>query len=151
MADRQAATLAELSVTKAAARLELDWAAPLRQLAFHKAVFRPAVLRAIRTGPDIGIASTLAFHSLRHSWISICASAGIAPEKISRAAAILASARRWTSTRTCSPTITPMRWTSSVLWPGTPAARPKAHSVARCGWRSDLCDGCATECVPDAK
>lgn len=86
VADRQAATLAELSATEAAERLELDWTAPLRHLAFYKAVFRPAVRRAVRTDPHIGIASTLVFHSLRHSWVSICASAGIAPEKISRAA-----------------------------------------------------------------
>lgn len=86
VADRQAATLAELSATEAAERLDLDWTAPLRHLAFYKAVFRPAVRRAIRIDPHIGIASTLVFHSLRHSWVSICASAGIAPEKISRAA-----------------------------------------------------------------
>lgn len=86
VADRQAATLAALNVTEAAERLELDWTTPLRHLAFYKAVFRPAVLRAVRTDPHIGIAPTLVFHSLRHSWVSICASAGIPPEKISRSA-----------------------------------------------------------------
>jgi integrase len=86
VADRQAHTLAALSVTEAAERLELDWMAPLRHLAFYKAVFRPAVLRAIAADPTIGIARDTVFHALRHSWVSICASAGIAPEKISRMA-----------------------------------------------------------------
>lgn len=86
VAERQADALAALSATEAAERLALDWTAPLKHLAFYKAIFKPSVLRAIRLDPHVGIARGFTFHSLRHSWVSICAAAGIAPEKISRMA-----------------------------------------------------------------
>jgi integrase len=76
-ADRQLAALAALSVPEHAGRLVLDWAEPLRHMAFYKVVFRPAVVRA-------GLSPDLRFHSLRHTYVSACVAAGIEPLKISR-------------------------------------------------------------------
>lgn len=76
-ADRQLAALAALSVPEHAARLVLDWAEPLRHMAFYKVVFRPAVVRA-------GLSPDLRFHSLGHTYVSACVAAGIEPLKISR-------------------------------------------------------------------
>ena len=84
VADRQAHALAALSVENAEARLVLDWTATLSHLALYKAVFRPAVLRAIRHNKNAGISSDLKFHSLRHTYVSLCVAAGIEPLKISR-------------------------------------------------------------------
>ncbi|OFB38362.1 integrase [Mycolicibacterium sp. (ex Dasyatis americana)] len=84
VADRQADTLAALSVPEAEARLVLDWAAPLRHLNFYKAVFRPAVLRAKRLHPNNAPARGFKFHSLRHTYVSLCVAAGIPPLEISR-------------------------------------------------------------------
>ena len=84
VADRQLDTLAALSVAEATERLDLDWTAPLKHLAFYKAVFRPAVVRAIDSDPNVGIARGFTFHSLRHSYVSIAAHAGIEVDKISR-------------------------------------------------------------------
>ncbi|WP_235900687.1 hypothetical protein [Lolliginicoccus suaedae] len=41
-----AQVLGDLSAEQTAARLDLDWDAPLRRQNFYKAVYRPAVLRA---------------------------------------------------------------------------------------------------------
>jgi integrase len=84
VADRQARTLAALSVADAEARLVLDWKASLAHLAMYKAVFRPAVLRALRLTPTTGLSPDLKFHSLRHTYVSLCVAAGIEPLKISR-------------------------------------------------------------------
>lgn len=84
MADRQADTLAALSVPEAEARLVLDWAAPVRHLNFYKAVFRPAVLRAKRLYPNNAPVRGFKFHSLRHTYVSLCVAAGIPPLEISR-------------------------------------------------------------------
>jgi integrase len=76
---RQALALAELSVAEAEARLVLDWSEPLRHGAWYKAVYRPAVLRANRLTPTAGLDPGLTFHSLRHTYASLCVAAGIRP------------------------------------------------------------------------
>lgn len=57
----------------AAKRLVLDWTQPLRHATFYKAVFRPAVLRANRTAGNAVLPEGLRFHSLRHTYASLCA------------------------------------------------------------------------------
>lgn len=84
VAGRQAKTLADLTVAEAQSRLILDWSAPLSHMAFYKAVFRPAVLRAIRLFPHAKLDAGLVFHSLRHTYVSLCVAAGIKPLDISR-------------------------------------------------------------------
>lgn len=76
-ADRQAAALAALTVAEAESRLVLDWSRPLQHPNFYKAVFRPAVLRAIRIDPYVGLPAGLKFHSLRHTYASLCGEAKI--------------------------------------------------------------------------
>jgi integrase len=77
---RQATALAELSVAEA----ELDWSEPLRHGGWYKAVYRPAVLRANRLTPSAGLSTELKFHSLRHTYASLCVAAGIPAFDISR-------------------------------------------------------------------
>ena len=90
VARRQADALAVLSVAEAEARLSLDWEKPLRHATFYKAVYRPAVLRANRiaaatgdraAGPldtcGVSMPPELKFHSLRHTYASLCGEAGI--------------------------------------------------------------------------
>ncbi|MGW4016777.1 tyrosine-type recombinase/integrase [Rhodococcus ruber] len=74
--------LAALTVEEAEDRLTLDWHAPLRHQTFYKAVYRPAVLRANLTGASIP--TKIKFHSLRHSYASLCVAAGIPPLEIAR-------------------------------------------------------------------
>lgn len=52
----------------------LDWTQPLRHPSFYKAVFRPAALRANRTAGNVVLPAGLRFHSLRHTYASLCAS-----------------------------------------------------------------------------
>jgi integrase len=75
-AARQADALAKLTVVEAEARLELDWDNPLRHPTFYKAVYRPAVLRANRTAGKAVLPAGLRFHSLRHTYASLCAASG---------------------------------------------------------------------------
>ena len=82
--NRQAKTLAAATVAQAQSRLVLDWSAPLRHTTYYKAVFRPAVLRANRMFPSAGVDAGLVFHSLRHTYVSLCVAAGIKPLDISR-------------------------------------------------------------------
>jgi integrase len=72
-ARRQAEALAALTVEDAERRLVLDWTTPLRHASFYKAVFRPAVLRANRTAGNVVLPAGLRFHSLRHTYASLCA------------------------------------------------------------------------------
>ena len=65
------------------ARYELDWTTPLRHPTFYKAIFRPAVLRANRLTPTAALPAELKFHSLRHTYASLCVAAGIKPAKLS--------------------------------------------------------------------
>ncbi len=51
----------------------LDWTMPLRHPSFYKAVFRPAVLRANRTAGNAVLPAGLRFHSLCHTYASLCA------------------------------------------------------------------------------
>ncbi|WP_338101414.1 tyrosine-type recombinase/integrase [Mycolicibacter arupensis] len=81
-ARRQADALAVLSVADAEARLVLDWSSPLRHPTFYKAVYRPAVLRANRLTPTAGLSPAQSFHSLRHTYASMCIAAGILPVAI---------------------------------------------------------------------
>lgn len=81
-ARRQADTLAALPVAEAEARLVLDWTAPLRHPTFYKAVYRPAVLRANRLVSAAGLSPVQSFHSLRHTYASLCVAAGIPPVAI---------------------------------------------------------------------
>ncbi len=78
-ARRQADALAELTVAEAEERLILDWSQPLRHPTFYKAVYRPAVLRANRLTPTAKLKADQSFHSLRHSYASLCVAAGIRP------------------------------------------------------------------------
>lgn len=71
-ARRQADALADLSVEDAEKRL-VHWTQPLRHASFYKAVFRPAVLRANRTAGNVLLPAGLRFHSLRHTYASLCA------------------------------------------------------------------------------
>ncbi|WP_310779168.1 tyrosine-type recombinase/integrase [Mycobacterium sp. Z3061] len=83
-AQRQATALADLSVDEAAARLVLDWSGLLRHQSFYKSVFRPAVLRSNRLAGDTVIPTEITFHSLRHTYASLCVAAGIGADKLSR-------------------------------------------------------------------
>ena len=71
--------LAALSLTDAEERLVLDWDAPLRHATFYKAIYRPAVLRANRLTPSAKLSPSQSFHSLRHTYASLCVAAGIKP------------------------------------------------------------------------
>lgn len=75
----------------------MDWTASLRHGTFYKAVYRPAVLRAIRLGTGSSadlhastvrtadattracadLPPTLRCHALRHTYASLCVAAGI--------------------------------------------------------------------------
>jgi integrase len=59
--------------------LVLDWTQPLRHATFYKAVYRPAVLRANRLSPTAKLSPDQSFHSLRHTYASLCVAAGIRP------------------------------------------------------------------------
>jgi integrase len=74
---RQATALAELAVADVEKRLVLDWSEPLRHPTFYKAVYRPAVLRANRLTPTAKLSPELKFHSLRHTYASLCTAAGL--------------------------------------------------------------------------
>jgi integrase len=78
-ARRQADALAELNVEEAENRLALDWTQPLRHATFYKSVYRPAVLRANRLSPAAKLSPDQSFHSLRHTYASLCLAAGIRP------------------------------------------------------------------------
>lgn len=78
-ARRQAEALAELPVEDAEKRLVLDWTSPLRHATFYKSVYRPAVLRANRLTPTAKLSPAQSFHSLRHTYASLCLAAGIRP------------------------------------------------------------------------
>jgi len=56
---------------------DLDWAQPLRHTVFYPLVFKPAVERA-------GLNTAVVFHSLRHTYVSLCVAAGIPALEISR-------------------------------------------------------------------
>lgn len=56
----------------------------LIKVRYYKSVFRPAVLRANRLFPSAKIDIGLVFHSLRHTYVSLCVAAGIKPLDISR-------------------------------------------------------------------
>ncbi|OBK47886.1 integrase [Mycobacterium sp. 1081908.1] len=71
--------MAELTVDEAEKRLLLDWTQPLRHATFYKAVYRPAVLRANRLTPTAKVDAEQSFHSLRHTYASLCLAAGIRP------------------------------------------------------------------------
>jgi integrase len=70
-------------VAEAEKRLMLDWTALLWHPTFYKAIFRPAVLRANRLAPAAALPAELKFHSLRHTYASLCVAAGIKPTKLS--------------------------------------------------------------------
>lgn len=78
-ARRQAEALAELTMEDAKKRLVLDWTQPLRHATFYKSVYRPAVLRANRCTPTAKLHPNQSFHSLRHTYASLCLAAGIRP------------------------------------------------------------------------
>ncbi|MGW0042263.1 tyrosine-type recombinase/integrase [Rhodococcus sp. NPDC003348] len=79
--------LAARTVYEAEARLTLAWDAPLRHQTFYKAVYRPAALRANRIAAEQGTAKlppACRFHSLRHTYASLCVAAGIPPLELAR-------------------------------------------------------------------
>jgi integrase len=78
-ARRQADALAGLAVEDVEKRLVLDWTEPLRHATFYKSVYRPAVLRANRLTPIAKLHPDQSFHSLRHTYASLCLAAGIRP------------------------------------------------------------------------
>lgn len=69
--------LAALSTRDAERRLCLNWVSPVRHTNFYAKVYRPAVLRADRLTPGAGLPRGLRFHALRHTYASLCSSAGI--------------------------------------------------------------------------
>jgi len=88
-AANQAAALAQLTAAEASARLALDWAQPYRHATFYKAVFRPAVLRAIRAATVSGdeaavLPPGLTWHALRHTYASLMIAAGRPPLEVAR-------------------------------------------------------------------
>jgi integrase len=85
----QARALADLTTAEAAERLVLDWATPYRHATFYKAVFRPAVVRAIRAATVSGekaaaLPTGLTWHALRHTYASLCVAAGLSALEVSR-------------------------------------------------------------------
>lgn len=76
--------LAAISAHEAAERLVLNWSAPIRHQTFYKAVFKPALLRANLLAGKTVLPPNLTFHSLRHTYASLCVAAGIPPLEISR-------------------------------------------------------------------
>ena len=77
-ATKQATALASLTVAEAGERLVLDWSQPYRHATFYKAVFRPAVVRANRAAPaTAALPGGVVFHSLRHTYASLCVAAGL--------------------------------------------------------------------------
>lgn len=84
IARRQASALAQSTVADAEGRLVLHWEEPLRHMTFYKAVYRPAVIRANALTPGMVLSPELKFHSLRHTYASLCVAAGIPPLEIAR-------------------------------------------------------------------
>ena len=99
-ARRQTDALAELTVEDAEKRLVLDWTTPLRHATFYKAIYRPAVLRANRLRPTAKLSPAQSFHSLRHTYASLCLAAGIRPIDIAELMGHRTSRPRSPSTRT---------------------------------------------------
>ena len=66
----------------AMARLLLDWDTPVVHRNFYGQVYRPAVHRANLTGA--GLSDDFRFHSLRHTYASLCIAAGIQPFVLSK-------------------------------------------------------------------
>lgn len=66
----------------AEARLLLDWDTPVVHRNFYGQVYRPAVHRANLTGA--GLPDDFRFHSLRHTYASLCIAAGIQPFVLSK-------------------------------------------------------------------
>ena len=99
-ARRQTDALAELTVEDAEKRLVLDWTPPLRHATFYKAIYRPAVLRANRLRPTAKLSPDQSFHSLRHTYASLCLAAGIRPIDIAELMGHRTSRQRSPSTRT---------------------------------------------------
>jgi integrase len=73
---------ARASVGEAEARLLLDWDTPVVHRNYYGAVYRPAVHRANLAGA--GIPDDFRFHSLRHTYASLCIAAGIQPFVLSK-------------------------------------------------------------------
>lgn len=113
-ARRQADALAELTVEDAEKRLVLDWTLPLRHASFYKAVFRPAVLRANRTAGNVVLPAGLRFHSLRHTYASLCAAVpSISVRQVAEWMGHTRTRRRQnSSTRTST-----RRLTTTTKWP----------------------------------
>ena len=83
-AQRQACALANLTPLEAGDRLLLDWDLPVRHATFYKAVFRPAVLRAIRLTPAAKLPPSVVWHGLRHTYASLLIAAGRPPLEVAR-------------------------------------------------------------------
>jgi integrase len=73
---------ARKTVEAAQARLILDWHVPVVHRNFYGAVYLPAMLRANLAGA--GIDDVCTFHSLRHTYASLCIAAGIQPFMLSK-------------------------------------------------------------------
>ncbi|MFC9790864.1 tyrosine-type recombinase/integrase [Rhodococcus sp. NPDC127528] len=73
---------ARVSVEEAEARLLLDWVTPVVHRNFYGAVYRPAVHRASLA--RAGLPDDFRFHSLRHTYASLCIAAGIQPFVLSK-------------------------------------------------------------------
>ena len=84
VARRQASALAQNTAADAQARLQLNWDEPLRHMTFYKALYRPAVIRANVLTPTAKLSPELKFHSLRHTYASLCVAAGLPPLEIAR-------------------------------------------------------------------
>lgn len=62
----------------------LDWLNPLRHTTFYARVFAPALAGARALNPSNAPAPSFTFHSLRHTYVSLCVAAGRPPLEISR-------------------------------------------------------------------
>jgi integrase len=62
----------------------LDWQNPLRHTTFYGRVFAPALANARVLYPNTAPPEGFTFHSLRHTYVSLCVAAGIPPLEISR-------------------------------------------------------------------
>jgi integrase len=81
------AKIAQRSATAdaGAARMVLDWSAPIRHQTFYKSMFQPAVARTNRLcGDDPVLPPGLKFHALPHTYASLCVAVGVPVREVAK-------------------------------------------------------------------
>ncbi|MGE2717894.1 tyrosine-type recombinase/integrase [Mycolicibacterium litorale] len=113
-------------------RLVLDWTQPLRHASFYKAVFRPAVLRANRTAGNVTPPAGLRFHSLRHTYASLCAA--VPSISVRQVAEWIGHAHPTTTELVYTHLYAKADHDDEMAAPGALAATPKCHgdNLTRC-------------------